>query len=134
MRIEIENFLWKLKMFLSRNFKRQYLDFTGTKIAQSSFFKMIPTNSFAKRKREKVFIIIISILLLITIVYILWYDVKPKIEQKYYGKGFFEGQGSVINTINNAKEIPLVIGQGNNTQVQWINLKEVCEREYGNQN
>jgi len=26
MKIEIENFLWKLKMFFRRNFKRSYLD------------------------------------------------------------------------------------------------------------
>ena len=88
----------------------------------------VQTNRFVEKKRNRIITIIISIFLLIAVVYILVFDVKPKIEQKYYGRGFFDGQVSVVNTINNAGEIPVVIGQGNNTQVQWINLNEVCGR------
>ena len=88
----------------------------------------LQTNNFQERKRNKIIIFVVSILLLIAITYILMFDVIPKIEQKYYGKGYFDGQINVITTINSAREIPIVLGEGNNTQVQWFSLEEVCSR------
>ena len=90
--------------------------------------KELQTNNFSQRKRNKVIMIIVSILLLLCLTYILVFDIKPRIEQKYYGQGYFNGQASVVNTINNAKEIPIIVGEGNNTNIKWYSIDEVCNR------
>ncbi len=88
----------------------------------------LQTNRYTEKKRNKIIIIIVSILLLICIVYILIFDIKPKIESRYYGRGYFDGQLNIIQTINSAGEIPVVSGEGNNTIVDWITIQEICRR------
>ncbi len=88
----------------------------------------LQTNKDPQRKRNRIIIIVVSILLLIAIVYIIMFDIKPKIEQANYGRGFFDGQLNIIKTINSAGEIPVISGEGNNTRVDWININEICGR------
>ena len=136
MSIRIENLLYKLRMFW-RN-RTRVIDLTGIRIAWSLFFKMLPpqytiplglqTNNFAKKKRNRIIKIILTIVFLLCLTYILVFEVKPRIEQRYYGIGFFDGQMSVVGTINSAVEIPIIFNEDDQIDVRWVSLNEVCER------
>jgi len=77
-------------------------------------------------EKERIYKLIIAILLLAVVLVVLYFAVLPKYLDKEYQKGFEEGVNGVIQQIITTNSVPLVITTSNSTQVQWIPIQSIC--------
>ena len=71
--------------------------------------------------KKNIIIIILAILLIASLIYFWLY---PMIYNSIYSKGLLDGQLSVIQSIGNSGNIPII----NNGTIQIIHISDICGR------
>lgn len=72
--------------------------------------------------------IIIGIMALIILIggcYFLGQQVKIMKQEIQY-ESYQYGQLSIISQINQDGKVPVIVGQGNETNIQWVSLEQLC--------